>query len=287
LRYDGDRPHAQFKVSGIYDSDGEAMMYFFDRISLASLEHRETHLILTASLAIIVLAGGLVLFMYPVVFSPTAPTNRALAIPLVGFCVLSVLLSGYLIDRQKTIQRLRYQIAEDRMRSSRALKQASTDLLQALPNFDSFQDRLPMEYRRAVSAKYDLSVLVVAIHLHVALAKSTDASSAFGDAAKAICGKLREQDSVYLFTAGYFGAILPGVDVSIAKQICARVSEGLTDAAGAANRFTFKIDAFNYPEQASSARDLELAVSGLLPELSLADQRSAGRSESLVEVKGR
>ena len=262
-------------------------MHFFDRISLASLEHRETHLILTASLAIIVLAGGLVLFMYPVVFSPTAPTNRALAIPLVGFCVLSVLLAGYLIDRQKTIQRLRYQIAEDRMRSSRALKQASTDLLQALPNFDSFQDRLPMEYRRAVSAKYDLSVLVVAIHLHVALAKSTDAASAFGDAAKAICGKLREQDSVYLFTAGYFGAILPGVDVSIAKQICARVSEGLTDAAGAANRFTFKIDAFNYPEQASSARDLELAVSGLLPELSLADQRSAGRSESLVEVKGR
>jgi len=262
-------------------------MHFFDRIPSGSLDRRETHLILTASLAIIVLAGGLVLFMYPVVFSPTAPTNWVLAIAFVGFCVLSILLTGYLIDRQKTIQGLRYQMAEDRLRSSRALKQASADLLQALPNFESFQDRLPMEYKRAVSAKYELSVLVVAIHLHVALAESTDAASAFGDAAKAICSKLREQDSVYLFTAGYFGAILPGVNVSIAQQICARVSEGLMDATGAANRFTFKINVFNYPEQASSARDLELAVSGLLPELSLSGQRSVGKPKSLVEVKGR
>jgi GGDEF domain-containing protein len=262
-------------------------MHFFDRIASGSLDRRETHLILIASLTIIVLAGGLVLFMYPVVYSPTAPTNRVLAIAFAGFCVLSILLTGYLIDRQMTIQKLRRQINEDRMRSSRALKQASADLLQALPNFESFQDRLPMEYKRAVSAKYELSVLVVVIHLHVALAESTDAASAFGDAAKAICGKLREQDSVYLFSAGYFGAILPGVDVSIAKQICARVSEGLTDAAGAANRFTFKINAFNYPEQASCARDLELAVSGLLPDLSLSGQRSVGKPESLAEVNSR
>jgi GGDEF domain-containing protein len=263
------------------------MMHFFDRISLASLEHREMHLILTASLAIIVLAVGLVLFMYPVVFSPTAPPNRVLANAFIGFCALSILLTGYLIDRQRTIQRLRHQITEDRVRSSRALKQASADLLQALPNFESFQDRLPMEYKRAVSAKYKLTVLVVAIHLHAALAESTDTSSALGDAAKAICSKLREQDSTYLFVAGHFGAILPGVDVSIAQQICARVSEGLTDAAGAANRFTFKINAFSYPEQASSAHDLELAVSGLLPEFSLANQRSVGKPESLAGVKGR
>jgi GGDEF domain-containing protein len=262
------------------------MMHFFDRIPSGSLERREMQLILTASVAIIVLAGGLVLFMYPVVFSPMVPTNRALAIAFVGFCVLSVLLTGYLIDRQKTIQRLRYQIAEDRMRSSHALKQASADLLQALPNFDSFQDRLPMEYKRAVSAKYELSVLVVAIRLHAALAESTDGASALGDAAKAIHMKLREQDSIYVFAAGYFGAILPGVGVSIAQQICARVSEGLMDAAGAANRFTFKIDAFSYPEQSSSAHDLERAVSGLLPEFSLASQRSIRKPLPSTGEKG-
>ena len=263
------------------------MVHFFDRISPGSLERREMQLILTASVAIIVLAVGLVLFMYPVVFSSTLPTNRALAIAFVGFCVLSILLTAYLIDRQKTILRLRYQIAEDRMRSSQALKQASADLLQALPNFDSFQDRLPMEYRRAVSAKRDLSVLVVAIHLHAALAETTDAASALGDAAKAVYGKLREQDSIYVFTAGYFGAILPGVDGTIAQQICARISEGLKDAAGAATRFTFKINAFSYPEQASSAHDLELAVSGLLPEFSLANQRPVGKPEPSAGANGR
>jgi hypothetical protein len=41
-------------------------MDFFARIPSASLERREMQLILTASLAITVLAGGLVLFMYPV-----------------------------------------------------------------------------------------------------------------------------------------------------------------------------------------------------------------------------
>jgi GGDEF domain-containing protein len=262
-------------------------MHFFDRLSFANLEHREMHLILTASLAIIVLAVGLVLFMYPVVFSSVAPPNRALSIAFIGFCVLSILLTGYLIDCQRTIQRLRNQITEDRLRSSHALRQASADLLQALPNFESFLDRMPMEFKRAISAKYELTVLVVTIYLHAALDKSTDADAALGDAAKAICGKLREQDSTYLFVAGHFGAILPGVGVSIAKQICARVSEGLTDAAGAANRFTFKIDAFSYPEQASSARDLELAVSRLLPEISHASQQSLGKLESLAGVKGR
>ena len=261
-------------------------MHIFDRIPSANLERREMHLILTASLSIIILSGGLVLFMYPIVFSPTGPPNRPLASALLGFCVLSVLLAGYLVDRQKTIQKLRYQIAEDRRRSSLALMQASADFLQALPNFDSFQDRLPMEYRRAISANYELTVLVVAVHLHVALADSSEAASTLGDAAKAIYGKLREQDSIYVFTAGYFGAILPGVGVSIAQKICVRLSEGLRDVAGAATRFTFKIDAFSYPAQASSAHDLELAVSGLLPEFRLASQKSIVTTASTAGEKG-
>ncbi len=36
--------------------------------------------------------------------------------------------------------------------------------------------------------------------------------------------------------------------------------------AGASDRFTFKIEAISYPEQTSSAMDMELAVSGWLPE---------------------
>jgi len=82
-------------------------MHFFDRIPSASLERREMQLVLKASVAIIVLASGLALFMYPVVFSPTMPPNRALAIAFIGFCILYALLAGYMVDRQKTIQRLR------------------------------------------------------------------------------------------------------------------------------------------------------------------------------------
>jgi len=182
-------------------------MHFFDRIPSASLERREMQLILTASPALIILAGGLVLFMYPVVFSPTAPPNWALASAYCGFCVPSALLAGYLFDLQVTIQSLRHQIAEGRMHSSRALKQASANLLQTFSNFDSFQDRLPMEYRRAVSEKYEL-------------------------------------------------------------------------------RFTFRISAFSYPEQASSTRDLERAVFGLLPEFSLASQRSIGKPVPLAAEQG-
>jgi len=69
-------------------------VHIFDRIPSANLERREMHLILTASLSIIILSGGLVLFMYPIVFSPTGPPNRPLASALLGFCVLSVLLAG-------------------------------------------------------------------------------------------------------------------------------------------------------------------------------------------------
>lgn len=246
-------------------------MHFFDRIPSSSLEHPEIQLILTASLAIIVLGCGLVLFMYPEEFSPMVPPNRALASAIFDYCVLTVLVIGNLvIDRQKTFQKLRHQIAEDRVHSSHAVKQASANLLQALPNFDSFQGRLPVEYRHAVSVKSELSVLVVATQLHGALAGSSERGSALGDSSKAIYRKPHEQNSVCVFTAGYFGPILPWVGVSIAQQICARLSKGLTDAAGAANRITFKIDAFSYPDQASCRHDVELAVTGSQPELSLA-----------------
>src|SRR5882762_5150265 len=111
-------------------------MRVFDEGPSGSLERREMHLILLACSAIIVLAAGLALFMYPVVFLQTAMAHtRTMSIAFVGFCVLSVLLTIYLVDRQATIKRLRRQIGEERRRSSEALKQASADLLGTLPSF--------------------------------------------------------------------------------------------------------------------------------------------------------
>ena len=249
-------------------------MHVFDKVPSESLERREMHLILLACLAIIVLAAGLALFMYPVVFSeaaspPVSPPPRGMSIAFFGFCALSILLAVYLVDRQFTIRRLRQQIGEERKRSSEALKQASADLLATLAHFSSFQDQLAMEYRRAAAGKQNLSVLVITTKVHEALSEASASVSVFGDAAKAISRKLRELDSIYILARGHFGVILPGVDAPAAKRVSARLVEGLNDAAGASNRFSFTVHGITYPEQASSAHDLELAVTGLLPEDSL------------------
>jgi hypothetical protein len=242
-------------------------MQVSDRMPSENLERHETHLILFACLAIIVLSVGLALFMYPAVFSQTglAP-DRSKSIAFFGFCGLSVLLAGYLWDRQATIGRLRQQIKEERVRASEALKQASAELLDALPNFSSFQDQLSMEHRRNAAMKQNLSVLIVSIKVLQAAAEPSLGMSLQGDAAKAISRKLREEDSIYLLAYGQFGVILPGVDSRAAQRDSARLVEGLTDAAGVNNRFSFKVNSISYPEQASSAHDLELAVADLLPE---------------------
>lgn len=242
-------------------------MNIFMRTASGSLERREMHLILFACSAIIVLAAGLALFMYPVVFSQTGLVPaRTMSIAFFGFCLLSILLSVYLLDRQMTIGRLRQQIAEERRKNSDALEEASAELLGALPNFSSFQDQLAMEYRRDAAAKQNLTVLVITTRVHHALSEPTLSMPVLGDAAKAISRKLREQDSIYLLASGHFGVILPGLDRHAAERVAARLLEGLTDAAGVSNRFTCKIEAITYPEQVSSAHDLELTVKDLLPE---------------------
>jgi len=125
---------------------------------------------------------------------------------------------------------------------------------------------LTMEFRRAVAAELKLSVLVIAIHLHADFSEPSLATSALGDAAKAASSKMREQDSIFILRPAFFGLILPGVGQAGIPRISARIAEGLSDAAGVGDRFAFKIDAISYPEQTTSAHDLELVVSGWLPE---------------------
>jgi len=112
---------------------------------------------------------------------------------------------------------------------------------------------------------------VISIKLHAAFSEPSLRMSALGDAAKAVSRKLREQDSIFILRPAYFGVILLGVDKVGAQRFTARIAEGLSDAAGANDRFSFKIEAISYPEQTTSQHDLELAVSGLLPESASAD----------------
>jgi len=229
------------------------------------VDRRELQLTLFVCAAIIVLAFGLALLMYLVVFAnPSQP--KAPRIAFFGFCGLSCLLVAYIVERQITVRRLRHQIALDRIQASEALNRASADLLGSLPNFSTFEDRLWMEFRRAVTANLNLSVLVIAIKLRSGFSDPTLALSVLGDAAKAISRRLREQDSIYNLRQGYVGVILSGANYSAAKRVSARLIEGLVDVAGANDRFSFEVNQISYPEQTSSAHDLHLAVCGLLPE---------------------
>ena len=244
-----------------------SIMTKLGEVASADLERREFQLSLFACLAIVIMAGGLALLMYPAVFSirENSPT-RIPQVAFFGFCALSGLLVAYIIDRQITIHRLRDEMAKDRKRASEALRQASADLLSTMPNFSTFEDRLTMEFRRAAAAELKLSVLVISIKLHAAFSEPSLGMSALGDAAKAVSRKLREQDSIYILRPAFFGVILPGIGQEAARRVFARLAEGLSDAAGVNDRFSFKIDAISYPEQTSTARDLELVVSGWLPE---------------------
>jgi GGDEF domain-containing protein len=252
------------------------------RTESVDLERREFQLSLFACLAIVVLAGGLALLMYPAVFSTRENSStRAPQIAFYGFCILSSLLVAYIVDRQITIHRLRRQMALDRKKSTEALRQASADLLSTMPTFNTFEDRLTMEFRRAAAADLKLSVLVVSIKLHAAFSEPSLGMSALGDAAKAISRKLREEDSIFILRSGYFGVILPGVGQAEAKRFSARIAEGLSDAAGASDRFSFKVEAISYPEQTTSAHDLELVVSGWLPET---DSKDSSAKDVLAQV---
>jgi GGDEF domain-containing protein len=242
-------------------------VHLYDKIGPAELDRRELQLTLLACCTILILGAGLALLMYPVVFSRSNdPHGVMLRNAFYGFCSLSALLAMYLVDRQLTILRLRRQIAEDRRRAAESRIEASAELLNAIPNLSSFKDRLAMEYRRAAAASQVLSVLVITIKLPEDVATTPSAISRLSDAAKAISRRLREQDSVYILRPYCFATILPNVNRSVADKIAERVAEGLADAAGATNRFSYKINVVHCPANVLSAHELQESVLNVMPQ---------------------
>ncbi len=239
-------------------------MQIFDKVRSADLDRRELQLTIFACVAIAVLAVGIAVLMYPLVFTQqtlSVPAlERTMRMAFYGFCALSLLLSVYLWDRQRVIQHLRREIAADRRRVADGARQASEELLRTMPNFSSFQDRLPMEFRRTSSTTHKLSIIVVNVHL-----PAGDGTVLLGDAAKVISRRLREQDSIYMLAQTCFCTVLPGADMTQAQAFSVRAHEGLADAAGAGSRFSFKLEIVNYPEHASTATELEEAVVSLMP----------------------
>jgi GGDEF domain-containing protein len=210
--------------------------------------------------------AGLAILMYPTIEShPIVFSARTLKISFFGFCGLSLLLLGYLVDRQMTVRKLRREIKQAEERYRELHRQVGKDLLDTLAGMNHFQDRLTMEFRRAVNARDTLSVMVVRLKPNPKVMNPAEAMAALGDAVKAMGRKLRREDSLYLFAEGTFGIMLPGVSVQNARIVAARVSEGLQDVAGAVDRLTHDMKIFNYPQHAATASELENAVRSLLP----------------------
>ena len=120
-----------------------------------------------------------------------------------------------------------------------------------------------MEFRRMATTTQKLSIVVITIKFPADHSSPSETAGALGDAAKVISRKLREQDSVYILAPACFGAVLPGMDLDTAERVCARLREGLADAAGASHRFQFELQVVNYPTHASSATELQQAVTAL------------------------
>jgi GGDEF domain-containing protein len=236
-------------------------MKIFDRTDQHNLERREWELWLLTISMVFVLAAGVALLMYPMVFSRPVPLSvPAMRRIFFGYCALSLLLVIYLASRQRLLRQLRRQLIEESERNTLLRRKASSDLLGSLPRFSRFQDRLTMDFRRALSSQQPLSLLIAQLKPSADSTGQTEVDIALGDAANALVCRLRPDDSLYVFERGVFGILLPATDTSRAQEISQRLGEALADAAGAAHRFGFQLQLLNYPEQATTAREMEEAA---------------------------
>ncbi len=245
-------------------------MQIFDRIDATNLDRREWHLWLLAFAVILVLASGMALLIYPAIFStPVVLSGDTMRKSFFGFCLLSVLLLGYLVDRQIEIRQLRRRLAIEERTIWRVRHEASTDLLATLPGFKHFQDQLAMEHRRATVSHQPLSLMMVALKPSRTFSEAPEASTALGDASRALIRKLRGEDSIFHLSPGVFCIVLPGVAASDAHRVANRLTEGLNDASTAGSKFSFEVSTVNYLENFASAWEMEEVVRAFLPERAL------------------
>jgi len=237
-----------------------------NRAELDRLERRELQLTVLAVVFVLVLAGGLAAFMYPLVFLHPVGNKWTLRVAFFGFCGLTLLFVGYLLEHQRTVRRLKQQLLAELERNIALQQQASVDLLQSMPDRNHFWDRLTMEYRRAMTMEKRLSLLLVKAKPAVnSGSKKEEDSPAWSDAAKAISRKLRPSDSIYRLAPDFFALVLPETDVLNGKRVAARLQEELQTVRAKYSK-AFDITVHNYPEHVHSEHELEDIVKSLLPE---------------------
>jgi GGDEF domain-containing protein len=247
-----------------------------DQAALDNLEKREFQLTILAAVFVMVLAGGVALLMYPVVFlHPEEGSKWMLKTGFAGFCVLSILFVVYLFDRQHTVRKLKQHLLEEIERNVELRNQANADLLHGLPDLKHFHDQLAMEFRRAMTMTKPLSVIAVKVKVAASLTDGKDLTAALGEAVKGIAKCLRPTDSTYLLAPALFGVILAEVTASGANLIEMKIDETLRSIS--AGKYKIEITTCNYPEQVQSAHELEDVMASLMPQKQVWEEVGSSR----------
>ena len=240
-------------------------MATLNRVELDQLERRESHLTILAAVVVLILAAGVALLMYPLVFvHGEEPAKWPMRFAFFGFCILSLLVAAYLLDRQRTFRSVKQQLVAELQRNIDLRHQADADLLHTIPDLNHFQDRLAMEYRRASAMEHALSVLAVKVSVSASVTDQDESRALVGEIARAIGRNLRPSDSMYLLAPGFFGVVLSDTDTATAKNLTAKLEPAVRKVA-ADDKFKFEMFVRNYPDNAKSAHELELAISSRMP----------------------
>jgi hypothetical protein len=241
-------------------------MSTLNRKELEQIGRRQLQLTVLAVVFVLVQAAGLALLMYPLVFQrPEDPNKLTMRVAYFGFCVLTLLFVGYLLDRQRLFRKLKESFLEELERNVQIRQQASVDILQSMPGQDHFWDRFAMEHRRAMTVNKTLSLLLVQSKQGPGAHTAEQKTAAAGDAAKAISHKLRPTDSIYNLAPDLFAVVLPESDTASANRV-ARSLQGELQAVKAKHGLACDITVYNYPEHVQSAHEIEEIVRGMLPE---------------------
>lgn len=252
-------------------------MNFFDKVDPQTLDRRHWQLSVLSLGMIVVLGAGVALLMYPAVFgnnaASTGHTTRTL---FFGFCALCVLAVAYLLNRQYVVRQLRRNLLAQKTEIVHLRQEASADLLETLAGFSHFQDQLTMGFRRAAQTGEPLSLVLVRLKPSPMFDSPPEVAVALADAARVLVRKLRSDDSLYHLSSVAFAMVLPNTCGAEMNQVASRVAEGLTDASGASNRFSFDMQTVNYPEQASTSYEMEQIASFF----SLRKRSASGKPEA-------
>ena len=240
-------------------------MPMINREELDRLERRELQLTVLSIVFVLVLAGGLASFMYPLVFLHPEGNRWSMRAAFFGFCVLIPLFVAYLLDHQKTVRKLKKSLLEELERNIALQHQAGVDLLQSMPDLNHFWDRLTMEFRRAMTMQKNLSLVLVKLKPGTGTGKGGDPVAVGSETAKAITRKLRSGDSLHRLSPALFGVVMPETDSVTAKKLTVRFQDEL-QTVRATYGALLDLSVHNFPNDVRSAHELEDVVKSLLPE---------------------